>query len=221
MDKKDVINILKDRRVQWAATAALFFVILFMSSSIRISNWGLLTDSTSGGIIPLALDPFYFLRIAETIVETDGNLPDVDMMRGGSSWHSEIMPRVVVGMWKVSNVFGDYSLRAVDVFSPVFFYFIGLIVFFFLCYFLTESKIAALISSGLLAFSPAYLYRTMAGFADHEAIGILAVFSCLLFYVFALKNFEKDWKRAIFYGVGLGFFTAFVLASWGVLLLLY
>jgi len=215
MNKSDIFKIVEDGRFQWVVVGIAFLIILFMSSSIRMSNWDLLTDSTSGGKIPVALDPYYFLRIAETIVETDGNLPEVDMMRGGVAWHPEIMPRVVVGMWKVANVFGDYSLRTIDVFSPVFFYFIGLIVFFFLCYFLTNSKIASLVSSGLLAFSPAYLYRTMAGFADHESIGMIAIFSCLLFYVFALKNFEKNWKMTILYGLGLGFFTSFVLATWG------
>lgn len=215
MNRKDIFEVLKDKRLQWAVTGILFLIILFMSSSIRVSNWELLTDSTSEGKIPLALDPYYFLRIAETIVENGGELPEVDVMRGSTVWHPEIMPKVIVKMYNVANVFGDYSLRTIDVFSPVFFYIIGLILFFFLCYFLTKSKTVGLISSGLLAFSPAYLYRTMAGFADHESMGMVAVFACLLFYLFALKNFEKDWKRTILYGLGLGFFTSLVLASWG------
>jgi asparagine N-glycosylation enzyme membrane subunit Stt3 len=222
MEKNDIKKYINDAKkyvmnpkIQWATTIIIFLIILFMSSSIRLSNWDLLTDSTSGEKIPLALDPYYFLRIAETVVENDGSLPPVDSMRGNAAWHPEIMPRVVVGMWRVSNVFGDYSLRAVDVFSPVAFYFIGLILFFFLCYLLTGSKVASLISSGLLAFSPTYLYRTMAGFADHESIGMVAVFACLIFYIFALKNFEKDWKRTILYGLGLGFLSSLVLASWG------
>jgi asparagine N-glycosylation enzyme membrane subunit Stt3 len=217
MDKKEIISFLKNKRFQWAVTLIIFLVILFMSSSIRLSNWDLLTDSISGEKIPLALDPYYFLRVAETLVENGGELPEFDIMRSsveGTAWHPEIMPRVIVRMYQVANLFGDYSLRAVDVFSPVAFYFIGMIVFFLLCYFLTKSKIASLISSGLLAFSPAYLYRTMAGFADHESIGMVAVFACLLFYVFVLKNFERDWRRTILYGLGLGFFTSLVLASW-------
>lgn len=214
MENKDILEILKDKRFLWAVTGILFLTILFMSSSIRLSNWDLLTDSTTGGKIPLALDPYYFLRIAETLVENNGTLPAVDAMRGNAIWHPEIMPRVIVSMWKVSNVFGDYSLRTVDIASPVFFYVIGLILFFFLCYFLTKSKVVSLLSSGLLAFSPAYLYRTMAGFADHESIGMVAVFACLLFYIFALENFGKNWKRTVLYGLGLGFFSSLVLACW-------
>ena len=211
-------TILENKTFQWIATIIIFLIVLSMGSSIRLSNWDLLTDQTTGEKIPLALDPYYFLRVAETIVENGGGLPSFDAMRGsggGTGWSSEIMPRVIVSMYHVSNIFGDYTLRAVDVISPVVFYGVGLILFFFLVYVLTKSKVASLISSGLLAFAPAYLYRTMAGFSDHEAIGMVAIFACLLFYVFALKNFEKDWKRTILYGLGTGFFTALVLASWG------
>jgi asparagine N-glycosylation enzyme membrane subunit Stt3 len=215
MDRKDVTTILRNKKVQLIVTSVLFLIILFMSSSIRLSNWDLLTDSTSGEKIPLALDPYYFLRLSETIVESGGELPAFDIMRANVVWHPEIMPRIVVGMYEIANIFGDYSLRTINVFSPVAFYFIGLIIFFFLSYFLTRSKIASLISSGLLAFSPSYLYRTMAGFSDHESLGMVSVFSAILFYTFALKNFEKSWRKTIFYGLGTGLFTSFVLASWG------
>ncbi|MBT7102156.1 hypothetical protein HN935_01460 [archaeon] len=218
MNKDVVLGVLKNKKFQLIAVGIILFIILFWSASIRMSNWDLLTDSTTGEKIPLALDPYYFLRVAETIVDNGGSLPTADVMRHNpvveTSWHHEIMPNVVVQMWRVANIFGDYSIREVNVFSPVFFYGIGLIIFFFLAYVLTKSKIAALVSSGLLAFSPAYLYRTMAGFSDHESIGMVAVFACLLFYVLALKAFEKDWKRTILYGLGLGFFTALVMATW-------
>ena len=216
--KMSALGVVSNKKFQWVATAIVFFVILFMSSSIRVSNWDLLTDQTTGEKIPLALDPYYFLRVAETIVENGGELPSVDAMRGlgfGTSWSYEIMPRVIVSMYQIANVFGDYSLRAVNVLSPVIFYCLGLIIFFFLVYILTKSKFASLISSSLLAFSPAYLYRTMAGFSDHEAIGMVAVFACLLFYLILLNNFEKDWKRTILYGLGIGFLTSLVFVSWG------
>jgi len=219
MDKSDVLNLLRDKRFQWAVTAIVLLIVLFMSSSIRFSNWDLLTDHTTGKKIPLALDPFYFLRMAETIVSHNGTLPQFDAMRvsgvEGTAWSSEIMPWVIVGMYRVANIFGDYTLQAVDVASPVIFYSIGLVLFFFLVYVLTRSKAASLISSGLLAFSPIYLYRTMAGFSDHESIGMIALFSCLLIYSIALGRFEKDWKRTALYGAGVGLFTAFTLASWG------
>jgi len=221
MDKGNSWAFLKNKRFQLAATAIIFLIILLMSSSIRLSNWDLLTDSTTGEKIPMALDPFYFLRIAETIVD-QGSLPEVDSLRAPGfdvAWSPEIMPRVVVGMWKVANIFGDYSLQTINVFSPVFFYAIGLILFFFLVYVLTKSKAAALIASSFLAFTPAFLYRTMAGFSDHEAIGILAFFAAMLGYVLVFRFLEglKE-KKLIASGImGLivGALTTFTAVSWG------
>ena len=123
--KEDVLPVLRDERFQWGVAVVVFLIVLMMSSSIRLSNWDLLTDSTTGEKIPLALDPLYFLRVAETIVAGDGELPEFDSMRHspgeGTAWHPEIMPRVVVWMWKASSVFWDYTLREVNVFSPVLF----------------------------------------------------------------------------------------------------
>lgn len=215
-------RIIGNRDFQIFFTAILFIIILLMSSSIRLSNWDSLTDSTTGEKIPLALDPYYFLRVAETLVANDGVLPQYDTFRGGAlsttAWHPEIMPRVVVQLWKFANVFGDYTIQAIDVFSPVLFYFFGLIAFFFLVYSLTKSKAASLIASALLAFSPAYLYRTMAGFSDHESIGMLTFFLALLVYSLVLKYLvilkKKSWLIGIF-GVVVGFLTILTLASWG------
>ncbi|MCK4650234.1 hypothetical protein KAT36_03290 [Candidatus Pacearchaeota archaeon] len=215
------LNVVSNKKYQWIATFVVLFVVLMMSSSIRLSNWDLLTDSTTGEKIPLALDPFYFLRVAETIVEGDGELPGFDEMRynpvRGTPWHPEIMPQVVVGMWKVSNIFGDYSLKEVNIFSPVFFYGIGLILFFFLVYVLTRKKSIALLASVFLAFSPAYLYRTMAGFSDHESIGMLAFFLALLIYSVSLIHLEKR-KTGLWYagisGVAVALVTLLNYASW-------
>ncbi|MFH0808023.1 MAG: STT3 domain-containing protein [archaeon] len=219
--KKPVLDVVSNKKYQWVATFLVLFIVLMMSSSIRLSNWDLLTDSTSGEKIPLALDPFYFLRMAETIVANDGELPEFDEMRHnpeiGSAWHPEIMPRVIVAMWKVSNVFGDYSLRAVDVFSPVFFYGIGLILFFILVYVLTNSKFAGVLASTFLAFSPAYLYRTMAGFSDHESIGIMAFFLALLIYSIALIRIEKKKSSLLcagLAGIAVALSTLLTYACW-------
>jgi asparagine N-glycosylation enzyme membrane subunit Stt3 len=216
--KKSVLSIVSNKKYQWIITFLALIIILFISTSIRVSNWDLLTDQSNGEKIPIALDPFYFLRVAETIVEGNGTLPEYDMFRGpwlNTAWHPEIMPGVIVSMWKLSNIFGDYTLREINVISPVVFFIVGLVIFFFLAYSLTKSKAASILSSALLAFSPSYLYRTMAGFSDHESIGMLALFAFMLFYVFALKNFEKSWTRSVLYGLISGLLTALVLATWG------
>jgi len=221
--RKFVFGVVSNKKYQWIATVVVLFVVLMMSSSVRLSNWDLLTDSTTGDKIPLALDPFYFLRVAETIVESGGDMPEFDEMRyvagSDTAWHLEIMPQVVVGMWRMSSVFGDYSLREVNVFSPVFFYGIGLILFFILVYVLTNSKFAGVLASVFLAFTPAYLYRTMAGFSDHEAIGMVGFFAAMIGFALALKYLErnkgKNFVGAGIWGVVVGLLTALTISFWG------
>jgi asparagine N-glycosylation enzyme membrane subunit Stt3 len=221
--KEDVLPVLRDERFQWGVAVVVFLIVLMMSSSIRLSNWDLLTDSTTGEKIPLALDPLYFLRVAETIVAGDGELPEFDSMRHspgeGTAWHPEIMPRVVVWMWKASSVFWDYTLREVNVFSPVLFFGIGLILFFILVYVLTNSKFAGVLACSFLAFSPAYLHRTMAGFSDHEAIGMIGFFAAMLGFVLVLKYLERSGGKNIVsvavWGGVVGLLTALTISFWG------
>lgn len=199
--KDMVIDIFSNKKFQWTASILLLAIVLIMSSSVRLSNWELLTDHTTGEKIPLALDPFYFLRMAETLVATDGNLPAFDSMRIPGinvPWHTEIMPQVVVLMWKMSGFFGfNYTIQEVDVFSPVFFYAIGLILFFILTYILTKSKTTSILASAFLALTPAYLYRTMAGFSDHEAIGMVGFFLTMIGFVLAVKYLDSVKKRKL------------------------
>ncbi len=208
--QKKVINIL---------IILAFLFLLIGSMWIRTQNLSLLKDSTSGKTIPLALDPYYFLRLAETMVETGGDLPEFDKMRApalNTPWIPEILPNVVVGMYKITKIFNsDINVRDIHILSPVIFFVISLIIFYFLASFLIKSKPGALLASALLAFSPAYLYRTMAGFADHDALGMVFLFACFLVLSIGLKRFKKNWKETIFWGALLSFFTILTLVSWG------
>jgi len=218
------INFLKQKKVINLIIICTFLFLLIFGSWIRLQNLPLLKDSTTGKYIPLALDPFYFLRIAETRIE-QGGLPAYDLMRAPSintPFHSEILPQTIVSLYRIGRVFNsEISIQFIDVIYPVIFFALGLIVFFFLVYLLTKSKITALISSAFLAFIPAYLYRTMAGFADHEAIGMFAFFLTLLCYSLALKFLDKQEKKnkvlikTILWGLLIAFVSAFTIASWG------
>lgn len=216
------MSFLGNKKVQWAFVAVVLLIVLFWSASIRTSNLPLLKDSTSGEYIPIALDPFYFLRVAETIAENDGSLPEHDPLRynpvRGTGWHPEIMPHVVVSMYRISSIFdSDSDLRYIDVVSPVIFYGIGLILFFFMVYVLSRKKSIALLASIFLAFNPAYIYRTMAGFSDHESIGMVAFFLAILIYSIALIYLEKRktklWTSVVL-GVVAALATLLSYASW-------
>ena len=212
-------NFLKQKKVLNILIIVLFIFILITSVSIRTKNLHLLKDSTTGRYIPLALDPYYFLRISETMISGEG-LSEYDPMRKPFevSWSSEVLPLSIVFLYKLMNILGDYSLEFVDIISPVIFFVLALVVSYFLIYYLTRSKLGALIGSAFLAFIPSFLYRTMAGFADHESLGILAFFLVILAYTFALNFLNKNnqtLKKAVLYGLFVGLLTTFTIVSWG------
>jgi len=222
---ENTIKFLKNKKVQYFLIAILVLAIVVFGMWIRLQNLPLLHDATTGEYIPVALDPFYFLRVAETILD-QGSLPEFDSMRyipAKLRFTNEILPQTVVLMYKIANVFGDYSIQFIDVISPVIFFGLGLIVFFFLIKTLTKSKSVAFLSSILLAIVPAYLYRTMAGFSDHESIGMLAFFSVLLIYTLGIKFLDeleervrtkKDLIKLVLFSMGTGFLTILTILSW-------
>ena len=210
---------LSQKRVLYSIYIFLLSAIVFITSKMRLQNLSLLKDSTTGEYIPTALDPFYFLRIARTIIE-QGSLPLIDSMRSPSAnipFTQEILGQVVVSMYKIANIFGDYSLGFIDVISPVIFFTISLVAFFFLIYKLTDSKATALISTVFLSIIPTYLYRTAAGFSDHESLGMMAFFLAMLVYIIGIKYLEKKESllKISLLGILTGFLTTFTAGGWG------
>ena len=223
---KKTLNFLQQKKTLNFLIVALLIIILIGSTLIRLQNLPLLVDVTTGKNIPLALDPFYFLRVAETIV--DGGLPISDSMRYPSlnlGFTNELTPKATVGLYKLFTIFDpDISLQFVNVISPVIFFVLGLIAFFFLILVLTKSKVTALISTGFLSIIPMYLYRTLAGFSDHESIGMFSFFLVLLVYVLSINFLDKkseetgrkknDLIKIFLLGIAAAFFSAFNFASW-------
>jgi len=218
---KKALNFLKINKIQWIITIALFLIILFASTSIRISNLDALKDITTGNYSLADLDAQYFYRIAQTTVDNNGVLPATDNMRylGAvplSGWLKELLPKFIILVYKLTSIFNsDFSVLDAAVYAPVILYFIGLIIFFLLAYVITKSKLASIISTALLAYSPIYLHRSVAGFVDHDIMGMGAMFLCFLIYALSLKNFEKNWKNSVIWGILTGTAMALLLCGWG------
>jgi len=214
------IEFFKQRKVINTIIIILFFAILISSTSIRLQNLPLLIDQTTGEYIPLALDPYYFLRVSEVIVN-EGSLPETDTMRYPSlnvQFTKELTPYATVFIYKIINFFKPVSLQFANIISPVIFFVLGMITFFFFVYVVTKSKYIALLSFALLAFVSPYLHRTMAGFSDHESIGMFAFFLVLLIYSLILNYLESKNKhvlKTIFYTFILSLLTIFTRLSWG------
>lgn len=218
----NAVDFFKRKDVQWIIVGLVLIAIVFMSASLRFSNWDLLTDSTTGEKMPLALDPHYFLRVGQTILDSEnGSMPSSDAFRFSplrqASWHKEIMPNIVVFIYHAFGGMFNATYNAVNVASPVIFFIVGLILFFILCYILVMKKTFALLATAFLAFIPSYLYRTMAGFSDHESIGMMAFFFALILFALGAKYLtenKKPWIIGLF-GVLTGFGTALTVACWG------
>ena len=218
---KTSINFLSDKKVQNIIIIVALLTFLILGCWIRVQNLPLLVDHTTGEYIPTALDPFYFMRLSETMI-SQGSLPEFDNMRypaGNITFSQEIMPAVNVFIYHVWNIFNsEVSFRFIDVISPIIYFIIGTLLFFWLVYLLTKSRWIAIISSMLLTFIPSYLYRSMAGFSDHEAIGMVGFFIALLCFTYSLKELNKEKTNYIktgLFGVLTGFATVLAIACWG------
>jgi asparagine N-glycosylation enzyme membrane subunit Stt3 len=215
---KELTNILNNKKVQWALAILLFLIILISSTSIRLSNVSILKDSTTGEYLSNDLDSLYFYREAETQLNLS-YLPEIDKLKSPAynvGWVKELIDNTLIWNYKILKIFSpnitfNYSAT---ISAPIFFA-VGLILFFILCLLLTKSKIASLISCAFLAYAPGFLFRSIAGFYDHDHIGVFALFVLIIFSVLGIKNFEKNYKNTILWGAIIGFSTALVLASWG------
>ena len=221
-ESQKIFNFLKQKRTKQILMGILLLSLIIFGSWIRLQNMPLLKDNTSGEYIPLALDPYYFLRVAEAINDNGGELPDKDFKRQPyePKFTMEILPQTTLLIHKVMNFFGDeVSIAYAHLIYPVIFFALGLLVFFFLTLTLTNSKSIAIISSIILTLIPSYLYRTLAGFSDHEAIGMFSFFLALLIFSFGLRNLEKNKRKnlikIISFGALLGLATSFTIVSWG------
>lgn len=221
---KLIINFFGNKKVQIILLIILLLGVILLGTLIRLQPVlkGNLVDQTTGKYLPLALDPFYFLRVAETILDTGGNLPEYDEMRSphlNIPWTKETIADSIVVMYKISSIFSSkVSLEFIDVIYPVIFFVLGLIIFFILIFILTKNKWVALISSLILTIIPPYLYRTLAGFSDHEAIGIFGIFLALGTFAYGLFYLDKKKPNILktgIIGIISGFFTMFSIASWG------
>jgi asparagine N-glycosylation enzyme membrane subunit Stt3 len=202
-----------------------FMWLLFTSTIVRTSNLPLLKNAATGewGLGP-DLDPYLFLRHAREIMNGE-NMGELDNMRyaplGAKNFiHGNIMPRSIVFVYNVINLFGDYSVTYAAIISPVIFFLISIIGLFLFCYFTfslkfskKKSLIISSVASFLYAFAPQMLHRTAAGIPELESLGIMWYWFAFLFFVLAWR--EKKVKRMVLYGLLSGLFTGLMSLSWG------
>jgi len=218
--KKITLDIISNKKIQWMTTGILLFIILIVGANIRLQGLPNLIDPTTGDYTPLALDPYYFLRVSETI-HNQGSLPAFDRLRYPAAevgWTNEILPQSTLVIHKAISIVSPKStLRFACVINPVVFFVLGLFVFFLLILLLTKNKSISLAACGILAIIPPYLYRTLAGFSDHESIGIFGFFLALLSFFYGMFYLDKKKSNiltASILGLASGLLTMFAIVSW-------
>jgi len=186
-------------------------LVLLLGVFIRTRNWALLE-----GKYPLALDPHYFLRIAQYISE-HGTLFATDTLRyfplGFDTARENIfLSHVMVWMHQFLSLFTNLTLEETVLLYPVIFFALGLIVYYFLAKDLFNAKVAV-IASLFMSILPTYLHRTLAGFSDKEALGLFFMYLTFFLYLRAVRNPKIG--PAVLYGLGAGIATGFMGLAWG------
>tara|TARA_Y100000310_G_scaffold332326_1_gene407690 strand:- start:174 stop:2726 length:2553 start_codon:yes stop_codon:yes gene_type:complete len=192
-------------------------LIAYFSVQIRLINLPSLIDVTTGEPVPLGNDPFIFYRYAKYVVE-NGSLMVTDMLRyfpTGFSGMEEfkVLSYVLAYFYKFLNFFDsnisfDYVVAVYSVAAFV----VSLIVFFILLKKVFSVRVA-LLASIFLAFLPAYLSRTIAGFADKEALAMILIY--LAFYLIIKIMESSSPSKGYTYAVLAAVNVAILWLVWG------
>lgn len=183
------------------AYEVLLVPIIYLSWWIRTRNLPLLEKT-----FLIGLDPYYYFRLAQEVLVT-GSYSLFDTMRVfpfGKQTLFNFFPYFLAYWNKFLNIFGDFSLEYSNIlYNPA----ATALSLVFLFLFLKNvfDKRVAIIAALLLIVSPAYLFRTIAGFADHEALFMLLMFLGL--WLFSETILRKKAATKILFGISAGFVT--------------
>ncbi|MBI4440746.1 hypothetical protein HY639_01120 [Candidatus Woesearchaeota archaeon] len=199
-------------------TWLLLAFIIYTATSVRFSNLGYLKDVTSGNYVAADLDAFLFYRYAEYILE-HGTAMEHDSMRYypyGEPWDllhgHQGFPHFLVMWYKFLHFFnGAVTFDYAYIIYPTAILALTLLVFFLLVQTVFGS-FAGLLATAALGYSPAYLFRTMTGVADHDAVGMLMLTLSLFLYMKALQ--QETVKMSVFYGFLTGLSTITMVFVW-------
>ena len=186
-------------------------MIAFLGYYIRIQNVPILNGNLADP------DAHVVYRYAKYIVD-NGNLMKNDVMRYypvGFDPRPEFsaLSYSVAYFYKISHLFdSSITFTHADIIFPAAMFFIAIIIFFFLVKKLFDFRIA-LLASLLLTIIPGFLFRTISGVADKEALAIIPLFASIFLYFYAIES--NNPKKVIIASILSGILTAFLALVWG------
>jgi len=213
--KKKIFDVFKKKKTYLIYLALI--IIIWFSTRIRVKNLKYLVDSTTGQYIPVELDSFVILRYAQYILE-HGKMMVLDTLRNypiGFDPQREFsfISYFIVYLYKIVHVFvPSVTLEYIDAIYPPITFAISLVFFFLVVKKLSDYRIA-LVATALLSVVPTYLYRTIAGFSDKEALAMMMMFIALYFYVSAWQS--KKIGKIVIFGAISGIVTGAMGLAWG------
>ncbi|MBI2040912.1 MAG: glycosyltransferase family 39 protein [DPANN group archaeon] len=189
----------------------LLAAVLVLAAYLRTRNLGLLQ-----GRYMIELDSYFFFRYSKMILET-GTLPAIDLMRyvpvGVPTAPFKFFPLTMVYWYKFFHLLmPNLKLITWHIYYPVVVTLISFVFFFLFVRKLFGDRVA-LVSTAFLAVLPAYIQRTSAGFADHEAMAMLWMFISLWLFVEMWQS--NNIKKTLLAGSLSGFFAALMAGTWG------
>ena len=211
--EKRIISFLGKKK-EYLIYLALAFLV-WLGYYIRTRNVASLVDVTTGKYIPADPDALAFLRYATYLFE-NGHFMIADTLRYyplGFTWLEEfkLLSYFIVYLYKFLHIFNSaVTFEFADVIYPAVAFSIALVFFFLLVRKLFDYKIA-LLSSLFLIVVPAFLFRTLSGISDKEALGVVFMFAAFYFYVVSWRS--KTLIRGLIFGMlaalTSSFFTVF------------
>ncbi len=193
----------------------MFYIALV--SIILVASWIRTLSIPHYNNILLGLDPFVFNRYAEELIEK-GYLPERDELRyfpeGFNTFQEQQMNTYfIAGLYYLLSPFmPGLEVVSVSIIYPVIAFAIGIIFYFLMVKEFTDKQ-TALIAVLLLSFAPSYLFRTIAGFADKEALAMVFWFSMTWALIKSLK--AKNNKDVLKWGLLSGLLGGLNALTWG------
>jgi asparagine N-glycosylation enzyme membrane subunit Stt3 len=226
--KEKFISFMKKREL-WVI--GILIIVLILGAYIRVQPMldhngepGLWDITTNSWTLGPDLDPFLFLRTAQTILK-NGSVPSIDTMRyvplgADTSVETKLLPYMIVWTYDFLNAFSPVTIEYAADILPVIMFALTIIAFFLFVREIfikkhkkIEANIIALISSLFLTVIPVFLSRTIAGVPEKESTGFFFMFLAFYFFLKAWNN--EGMKKPIIFSVLAGLSTALMGFIWG------
>ena len=197
------------KKIKWRhiATTGILILSIVAAIFVRVKEADQLQDKYLGGY-----DSYFYYRQAKTII-TEGRLPDRDYMQNypdglNLRGRANLNCYGIAYLYKGIRVFApDVTIERVAIYYPVILFILILIIFFGITNLLFDKSIS-LIAVLIFATIPAAVIRTHAGWADRDALSLLAWLVCIYFYIAAYQVSSQERRRylplALLSGMSMG-----------------